>query len=207
MRRSVVRVLGRVVRWSSDGKKPAIPERFWDARRRHPEGLLRTKEPDEDAWMTPEVLSTFERELLSDLQVTSDHEYITRRRRQGDLINPEEYDFVEHAGDRAKPPPLIERLDKRKQRGCEKRHKRYHLIPPEHITVANLPLLHEFLSENGSILKRTTSRLCGTCQRKLRKTVKRARHLGFIPHDAGFSPVNLLGFPDAHHKVSVSKTI
>mmetsp|Transcript_8110 Transcript_8110/g.25012 ORF Transcript_8110/g.25012 Transcript_8110/m.25012 type:complete len:259 (-) Transcript_8110:1263-2039(-) len=199
----------RIARRSSGG----IPERFLDAKLRKPEGLLRATavKPDDDVWITPEVLNSFERNyLLKDLQLSedSDYEYLANRRRQGSAVEPEEYDYTTHAAAREKPHELFARLDKgdSSRPRCDKK-RRFHIVPQDKITVANLPLLREFLSENGTILKRSLTRLCSRCQRRIRNTIKRARNLGFIPHDAGYDPVNLVGFPDDDHKARISRTI
>lgn len=196
-------------------RQSAIPERFLDAKTRRPEGLLRgglAKQPDEDVWMTPEVLASFERNfLLKDLQLKPgdqehDFDYLTNRRRQGGTIEADQYDSLTHAADRNRPHDIQARLDRSPRTKCNKK-RRFHILPQDQITIANLPLLREFLSENGTILRKTHSGLCSRCQRRVRNVIKRARNLGFIPHDAGFEAVNLLGFPDAELKAKISKTI
>jgi len=56
------------------------------------------------------------------------------------------------------------------------------IFPPRH---QNVPLLSAFLSPAGMIKPRRLSGLCAKCQRKVAKTIKRARHIGVIPHTMG----------------------
>ena len=41
---------------------------------------------------------------------------------------------------------------------------------------------HGFISVDGEILARKDTRLCAKCQRKVSKTVKRARNMGILGH-------------------------
>lgn len=134
--------------------------------------------------------------------------YLLRRRRQGAVIAPGEYDHVSHRHDRSAPHELYARLDG--HRGdwarCDKKTG-FHLVDAKDVFAGNMPVLAEFVSDSGMIHKRQQSRLCAKCQRNLRRTVKRARALGLVPFDDGFEAKNTLGFPDDDHKARVSKTI
>ena len=137
-----------------------------------------------------------------------DLSYLTRRRRQGSIVAPEEYDFQVHQHDRERPHELLARLNR--YRGdrprCDKKAG-FHLIDPEQVHAGNLAFLSEYVTEGGMIAKRHQSRLCARCQRRVRKAVKRARSLGLIPTDASFDAENTLGFPDDVHKCHVSRTM
>ena len=115
---------------------------------------------------------------------------------------------ADHQYDRSPPHELYARLDNRRGAAprCDKKAG-FHLINEEDVFAGNLPLLAEFVTEGGMIAKRHRSRLCAKCQRRVKRAVKRARQLGFVPTDAAFEAVNTLGFPDAEHKGRVSKTI
>lgn len=41
--------------------------------------------------------------------------------------------------------------------------------------------LRRFMTEDGEILSRESTGLCAKCQRKVSKTIKRARNLGILP--------------------------
>ncbi|KAJ1450519.1 hypothetical protein M885DRAFT_532160 [Pelagophyceae sp. CCMP2097] len=138
-----------------------------------------------------------------------DMSYILKDRRNGSFIEPEEYDFMEHERARTKPSPLEQRLDPRAgdaKRRCNKNTK-YHLINKDMADISNLPLLREFLTDNGLIEKRRDSRLCAKCQRMIAKRLKRARQMGIIPSTSTYTAHNLLGFPDKKHQALISKTI
>lgn len=55
-------------------------------------------------------------------------------------------------------------------------------IPRELIHHNNLSLLRRYITPGGSIMNRVQSRLGAKDQRKIAKLIKRARHLGLIPH-------------------------
>ena len=137
-----------------------------------------------------------------------DMTYLLRRRRQGSIVSPDEYDFVAHRHDRERPHELHARLDGHRgdRPRCDKKAG-FHIVQAEHIFAGNLPALAEFVSDAGMIQKRDQSRLCAKYQRKVKRAIKRARQLGLVPFDAGFDTRNDIGFPDAAHKAAVSKTI
>mmetsp|Transcript_26063 Transcript_26063/g.84377 ORF Transcript_26063/g.84377 Transcript_26063/m.84377 type:complete len:311 (-) Transcript_26063:130-1062(-) len=200
-------------------KKPP-PEfvlgRFDLGRRKPVEVLKNTKSGDD--WLTPDVVADFEQKvMLKDVQLDpedhpDDHwEYLTRRRRTGARIDADEYDFLSHAADREPRPEVLEKLGEGVKRppmrpACNAKRK-YHILPRNLISPANLPILKDFLTEQGTIVHRRHTQLCGGCQRRISKAIKRARHLGFIPWTTGWYSVNLLGFPDEDHLSRVSKTI
>lgn len=45
--------------------------------------------------------------------------------------------------------------------------------------------LRKFISENGKILPRRTTGACAKHQREITTTIKRARHIGFLPYTNG----------------------
>jgi len=55
-------------------------------------------------------------------------------------------------------------------------------IPKEALHHNNLSLLRRYITPGGQIMNRVQSRLGAKDQRKISKLIKRARHLGFIPH-------------------------
>eukprot|EP00565_Helicotheca_tamesis_P006575 CAMPEP_0185734292 /NCGR_PEP_ID=MMETSP1171-20130828/22044_1 /TAXON_ID=374046 /ORGANISM="Helicotheca tamensis, Strain CCMP826" /LENGTH=465 /DNA_ID=CAMNT_0028404251 /DNA_START=15 /DNA_END=1412 /DNA_ORIENTATION=- len=55
-------------------------------------------------------------------------------------------------------------------------------IPPSLLHHNNLSLLRRYVTPGGQIMNRVQSRLGAKDQRKVAKMVKRARHLGLIPH-------------------------
>jgi len=55
-------------------------------------------------------------------------------------------------------------------------------IPKELLHHNNLSLLRRYITPGGQIMNRVQSRLSAKDQRKIAKLIKRARHLGFIPH-------------------------
>ena len=127
-----------------------------------------------------------------------DLSYLTRRRRQGSIVAPEEYDFQVHQHDRERPHELLARLNR--YRGdrprCDKKAG-FHLIDPEQVHAGNLAFLSEYVTEGGMIAKRHQSRFVrADASGGVRKAVKRARSLGLIPTDASFDAENTLGFPD-----------
>ena len=83
----------------------------------------------------------------------------------------------------------------------------FHIVQLEHVFPGNLPALAEFVSDAGMISKRDHSRLSAKYQRRVARTIRRARQLGLIPVDDGFEAKNAIGFPDDDHKARISKTI
>lgn len=57
-----------------------------------------------------------------------------------------------------------------------------HVIDLEKLSPFNLLTLRRFISVDSEILGRKDTRLCAKCQRKVAKTVKRARNLGIMGH-------------------------
>ena len=55
------------------------------------------------------------------------------------------------------------------------------------LEMENTDLLNSFVSETGKILSRRFSMLTSKDQRKVSKTIKRARHWGFFPYDSRFN--------------------
>jgi len=55
-------------------------------------------------------------------------------------------------------------------------------IPKDVLHHNNLSLLRRYITPGGQIMNRVQSRLGAKDQRKIAKLIKRARHLGFIPH-------------------------
>ena len=60
--------------------------------------------------------------------------------------------------------------------------KRAKPLPKELLHHNNLSLLRRFVTPGGQIMNRVRSRLGAKDQRKIAKLIKRARHLGLIPH-------------------------
>lgn len=188
-------------------------ERLWQ----YEDALLSSLQVNPPATATRYAREPAEKELAPDalgadwetpISEERDLSYMLRRRRQGSIIAPEEYDFQVHQDDRQRPHDLVNRLER--YRGdrprCDKRAG-FHLIDPEQVHAGNLSFLSEFVTDGGMIVKRSQSRLCAKCQRRVRKAVKRARSLGLIPTDADFSAENTLGFPDDALKAQVSRTM
>ncbi len=59
---------------------------------------------------------------------------------------------------------------------------RCHKIDLEVLSYLDVLTLGRFLSKDAEILPRKQTGLCARCQRKVAKTVKRARHFGILPH-------------------------
>ena len=57
-----------------------------------------------------------------------------------------------------------------------------HVVDLESVTPFNLLTLRRFISVDSEILGRKDTRLCAKCQRKVAKTIKRARNLGILGH-------------------------
>lgn len=57
-----------------------------------------------------------------------------------------------------------------------------HLIDLDALNHMDVFTLRRFLSDDSEILGRRSTGLCAKCQRKVAKTVKRARHFGLLPH-------------------------
>ncbi|EED88776.1 predicted protein, partial [Thalassiosira pseudonana CCMP1335] len=55
-------------------------------------------------------------------------------------------------------------------------------LPKKILHHNNLILLRRYVTPGGKIMNRVQSRLGAKDQRKVAKLVKRARHLGLIPH-------------------------
>lgn len=60
--------------------------------------------------------------------------------------------------------------------------RRAKLLPREILHHNNLSLLRRYVTPGGQIMNRVQSRLGAKDQRKIAKLVKRARHLGLVPH-------------------------
>ena len=73
-------------------------------------------------------------------------------------------------------PGFKNRKDARKIDASELRH-------------TNLAFLQQFVGGNGAILSRRVTGLSAKDQRKVAKLVKRARHIGLIPHVGGWRVV------------------
>uniref|UniRef100_A0A7S3JUF0 Ribosomal protein S18 n=1 Tax=Aureoumbra lagunensis TaxID=44058 RepID=A0A7S3JUF0_9STRA len=212
-----------------------IPQRLRQYQNRNkaspPEALLKQGQAknEEDEVLSPEVLSEFETQVVTkDFNVMHpDYEhdpeaadkwaqdrwaYLLRRRKPGSFIHPDEYDYTTHSHDREKPPDILLNLDRAHGNfnshlpKCQPKYKR-HIIPQHMVSVANLPILREFTTEVGAIKRRNHSKLCGKCQRRVAKAIKRARQLGLIPWTVGWKEYNILGFPDDDYSSRVSKTI
>ena len=57
-----------------------------------------------------------------------------------------------------------------------------HLIDLDLVDHLDLLTLRKYLSQDSEILGRKHTGLCAKCQRKVAKTIKRARNFGLIPH-------------------------
>ncbi len=57
-----------------------------------------------------------------------------------------------------------------------------HVIDLDQLSEFDILNLRRFLTQDGEILSRRESRLCAKCQRKVAKTIKRARHMGILGH-------------------------
>jgi len=60
-------------------------------------------------------------------------------------------------------------------------------IDPSEMRHTNLQFLQRFVGGNGNILSRRVTGLSAKDQRKVAKLIKRARHMGLIPHVGGWS--------------------
>ena len=161
---------------------PAAAEEVEARSRRSSSGNARTRccpasRSTPAAATTHETAETPEGDMLgADWESSSsgterDLSYLTRRRRQGSIVAPEEYDFQVHQHDRERPHELLARLNR--YRGdrprCDKKAG-FHLIDPEQVHAGNLAFLSEYVTEGGMIAKRHQSRLCARCQRSVRKS-------------------------------------
>eukprot|EP00607_Mallomonas_marina_P006449 CAMPEP_0182428542 /NCGR_PEP_ID=MMETSP1167-20130531/23100_1 /TAXON_ID=2988 /ORGANISM="Mallomonas Sp, Strain CCMP3275" /LENGTH=290 /DNA_ID=CAMNT_0024611501 /DNA_START=175 /DNA_END=1051 /DNA_ORIENTATION=+ len=99
------------------------------------------------------------------------------------------------------PEPLLEnflpesspdkhRYDKQGERSCtgglQRRGKlgelKCHLIDMDDFHFLDVLALRRFLSDDSEIMPRKHTGLCARCQRKVAKSIKRARHIGVVPH-------------------------
>jgi small subunit ribosomal protein S18 len=119
--------------------------------------------------------------------------------------------------------PSLYRFDQQSLRSCTGKKQRQgpegklncHLIDLDDLSHFDVEQLQKFLSPDAEILPRKLTGLCAKCQRRVAKTIKRARNLGVFPHinefvikDQGYknreapfrTPVNVT-------KTKVSKTI
>lgn len=55
--------------------------------------------------------------------------------------------------------------------------------------------MFKFLTSTGHIKPKRLSGLCSRCQRHVARTVKRARHMGMIPHTMGLDIYKRLDLP------------
>jgi len=86
------------------------------------------------------------------------------------------------------------RFDYRGYRACSGKRQRRglntqlscHKIDLAELSYLDVITLQRFLTHDSEILPRSESGLCQKCQRKVAKTVKRARHLGILPHIGEF---------------------
>eukprot|EP00981_Chlorochromonas_danica_P013660 scaffold6634_cov229-Ochromonas_danica.AAC.4 len=117
--------------------------------------------------------------------------------------DPDKYRYDEQ-GQRACPGKL-QRKGKKGVLGC-------HKIDLDALHHLDIITLKNFLSEDGEILGRKTSGLCAKCQRKVAKTIKRARNFGILAH-LGHYEVQSTGAAlteakgDLVEPVKISKTI
>ena len=70
----------------------------------------------------------------------------------------------------------------KRQRKGQSGELQCHVVDLEKVTPFNLLTLRRFISVDSEILGRKDTRLCAKCQRKVSKTIKRARNLGFLGH-------------------------
>lgn len=86
------------------------------------------------------------------------------------------------------------RFDYRGYRACSGKRQRRglntqlscHKIDLAELSYLDVLTLQRFLTHDSEILPRSESGLCQKCQRKVAKTIKRARHLGILPHIGEF---------------------
>lgn len=86
------------------------------------------------------------------------------------------------------------RFDYRGYRACSGKRQRRglntqlscHKIDLAELSYLDVLTLSRFLTHDSEILPRSESGLCQKCQRKVSKTIKRARHLGILPHIGEF---------------------
>jgi small subunit ribosomal protein S18 len=80
--------------------------------------------------------------------------------------------------------------DEQGDRHCPGKRQRYgmkpqfgcHLIDLDELNHLDVITLSRFVTEDSEILGRKETGLCAKCQRKVAKTIKRARNLGLVPH-------------------------
>lgn len=89
-----------------------------------------------------------------------------------------------------KTSPEKFRFDKQGERHCtgglQRRGKegilRCHKIDMDDFHFMDVMTVRKYLSNDGEILGKKVTGLCSRCQRKVAKTIKRARHMGIVPH-------------------------
>jgi len=89
-----------------------------------------------------------------------------------------------------KTSPSKFRFDKQGDRHCsggmQRKGKegilRCHKIDMDDFHFMDVMTIRKYLSEDGEILGKKVTGLCSRCQRKVSKTIKRARHMGIVPH-------------------------
>jgi len=89
-----------------------------------------------------------------------------------------------------KTSPELYRHDRQGLRACPgklqrrgpKPELRCHLIDLDDLNYLDVVTLKRFLSDDSEILGKKHTGLCAKCQRKVAKTIKRARNFGLVPH-------------------------
>lgn len=93
---------------------------------------------------------------------------------------------------------------------------RCHVVDAERVSFENILELQRYLTSDGMIMNRRSTRLCAKCQRKVATTVKRSRHVGLLPHLGEFTLTDRLALDPTKKtiyqgpkdgKVLVSKTV
>jgi len=72
-------------------------------------------------------------------------------------------------------PGGLQRRGKRGDLGC-------HLVDLDDLHYLDVLALRRFISDDSEIMSRKLTGLCSKCQRNVASTIKRARHLGLVPH-------------------------
>lgn len=94
----------------------------------------------------------------------------------------------------AETDPNRHRYDNQGSRHCPGKRQRQgpssklrcHLIVLEEVNHLDVLNLRRFMSEDGEILGKKLTGLCSKCQKKVAKTIKRARNYGLLPHLGGY---------------------
>lgn len=139
------------------------------------------------------------------------------------FTQPQYFNALQHPNTRNIPffrpeDPDKYRFDQKGMRACGGKRQRRglkgalkcHLIDLDALNFMDVQELRRFQTQHGEIARKSETGLCSKCQRTVAKHIKRARAIGFLPHQGSFgvrdiNPVHHTFDDEPYHAV-VSKS-